>query len=892
MSLAAFVFVTGISVLLAIIPSGPARGIVPLNASPEDQAAFPELALLMQPTAEELTDAVRESLKTDPESKLIEVLEDIGSGKSHLSLEHQTIWITLAAGDRRVELLLATLTAVRPFGWDLAKGVIASAVSNKENRVALAGLEEIVRRNDSEGAQLLVEMLYQGTPFRPACFATLRRLDSKLVEPLLFKEKLLEDPETVSYLQELGTIQSLGPLVGLRDGRKSIKLPTDHLEAAIEAIWKRELTRHAGGGIRFEESLLRIGDAKTLAISTFQGLPVIPEVRDELTAALKSWPDKWDRPGFLSGSAQSEYYTMLELWSGQKRDELILADLKSEKVVLRKAALNEFRIGKITTGIKDLFDVARTTDNREINSVIDELKGEQLIEVVDLLRSPDSATRERSLGLLKKRSSVSCLEPLFRMSIADEAAAPIAYVALTARVGRQVDFPFSTLNAAQNVQLAIATSTTVADQPLLHRMNLPGQLSPSLREMLIQTMLFKQFSTLSDVGQRVNEERAMAWLLAVDEDRMLPILLTEFSTADTTRQHAVMTALACSGSPKSLRFLANGLLDDSRRPACAVCLEAAGIAAEAPTLEVLNGENVTDAVRAAGCQILRSIATKASLPTLQKMAEGDSRVKELATQIADRVQRAPDRVVLVLDDPGRKIGSELRTIRKRSPAGSEAAVSPDYARLLEMLESDDPPSRARAACELVHADVQEEYRRRIVKTLESTFDPRTPTLSWFGLQAYGRWGSASVVGKLASFLRDENPYIVTAAACGLSEIAGEKSRDALIGLLRTEQFGFTGRMALIRAGEKGSPEEIATAVVPALNDPDVQTRIHAAVVMARLGTSDGMTHLRAMAAAQESMLPLMADIEQTHRRCQDERKQAAERMRQKLLKSPNGKSPP
>ena len=120
----------------------------------------------------------------------------------------------------------------------------------------------------------------------------------------------------------------------------------------------------------------------------------------------------------------------------------------------------------------------------------------------------------------------------------------------------------------------------------------------------------------------------------------------------------------------------------------------------------------------------------------------------------------------------------------------------NYEELQEMLESDDPQSRARAACELVHADVKDEYRRTIVRALESTIDTQNPTQSWFGIRAYGRWGGESVVGKLVVYLSHENPYIVTAAASGLSEIESDESLDALIGLLRTEDYGFIGRMAL------------------------------------------------------------------------------------------------
>ena len=88
-----------------------------------------------------------------------------------------------------------------------------------------------------------------------------------------------------------------------------------------------------------------------------------------------------------------------------------------------------------------------------------------------------------------------------------------------------------------------------------------------------------------------------------------------------------------------------------------------------------------------------------------------------------------------------------------------------------------------------------------------------------------------------------------------------------MGLLRTEQFGFIGRMALIRAGEKGSAEDIAAALKPALNDPNLQIRIHAAVVLARLGTPDGATSLRAITDADNSMEPLIQDLDQSLDAC-------------------------
>ncbi len=464
----------------------------------------------------------------------------------------------------------------------------------------------------------------------------------------------------------------------------------------------------------------------------------------------------------------------------------------------------------------------------------------------------------------------------------------MAALAIGPRFDEQQSTFFDGLTADQNARLAVIRSMAVTEELPVSR-GVGGELPPPLRDMLRCTLLGKQVPTRLSQTPALNvpatRQIVWEWLLAMDEDRLFPILLAEYANADTAGQHEVLMSMAGSGSAEAIRFLASGLSDDELRPACTLCLRYIGPLAEQATLAVLAGENVSDDVKVACCTILEWAATEASLPAVRKLAEEESPAQAQADILVQRLQlseedkRLAGRFSSRFPEVRSSLSTQLKELRRQNAAANRPATSFSFDELKTMLASADPKTQAQAASFLTRLDVDETQRPAIVKSLESLLDSPDPAPRWFALHAYGRWAGQPAVGKLSSCLADDDPYVVTAAATGLSEIDADASGQALISLLSHERFGFTARMALIHAGEVGSAQRIAEAVAPKRDDPNVQVRIHAATILARLGTPDGLEKLQSMVATHPAMEPIAQSLEQVYRQTVDLQRRDAARMR-------------
>jgi HEAT repeat protein len=785
------------------------REITTLGERLEDTAAFPELARVLQPTDGEVAEQVHEAQRRASVTELVATLQEIAEGTSRLGPPQQLIYLKESVRDLRPEVARAAVQAADKFESGDAESVLLEAVVHPDESVRKAALDAAVARNDESGAAVVLQgwkQAFEADGATAVYLEALRQLDPAPVEAELWSqpEHPPEHPDLVTYLAERGSVESARQWLSARAGPDPIDPDHDSIDAAIAAIWDREVSG-AAEAIELTGGAVRIGDSPPVPDAQFLLLP--PPL--------------------------------------------------------------------VATVLMSAWRVAEDPD--PVLNLVAQLRDDQMAAIIERLSSPSAPTRDAAAGLLQARVGPAVFETLYQLAEGPtETSLPASVVihSQAEKIRNRGELPAEQLAQVALVTLRFPSSGAAIGSAL----SMVDENAPAAqREQLIRgtiPMLILPDAVAIHGGLQLQSWRT---LLCLDPQQMLPLLEPELTGTNARRKLDVMVALIRCQHPDVRQWLVEGLSDDSLRPACQVCLRYAGSDVEPLILEAIRSPGASDAVLAAGCEILRWIGTDESWEDLHRLLARNPAVSEVAGIAETSIQQRRGRKVplsepsrRVLFDQYREIGARLRL--NAVPAGDPRAVVDEG---IAQIRSRDAETRRQGAFRLLRCELVAERRAAAMSALQKTIDTTDTPLCWFALQACGRWSGEDAVPLLIPHLQSDNQYLVAAASIALADIASEAALTPLLELLQTPGREVSGRLAITRAGQS-QPQRVIQMVTPLLSSDNRRTRIEAAAALAMLGQPEGLPAVEQAVQADPVTAVLWPDLKRRHALSEQLRSKAGE----------------
>lgn len=317
-------------------------------------------------------------------------------------------------------------------------------------------------------------------------------------------------------------------------------------------------------------------------------------------------------------------------------------------------------------------------------------------------------------------------------------------------------------------------------------------------------------------------------------------LLRLFDTDNSRRKHFISGVAAKIGSP-AFYDIFEAMLDDEDghvRSIAAVGISKLGDTRSVEKIKALlkdEYEDVQDAAVKALCNLGRALKTEDLLVMLR---DKNNAVRKNAALLLGKI-----RAVEAVEELGFALKNDDMKIRK-AVVESLSLIGTDEALkyLKSALTDENPGIRISAALGLGAAGGNDSLDSLVILAA----DPEN-TVRGAAAKSLGMLGYVGVVKTLVDLLNDKNGFVVTTSIEALSIIGGDEAKDAIIGMLHSDDLEVR-RTAILSLA---SFDEVEDRLVPFLRDADWATRIAAVRALGRGAEGKIRTELERLLDTEE-----------------------------------------